>query len=57
MHRIALALGRALLIASGPELFGVAQMNNAGNAYEKPIEVDDALAQAEQRRPIFASIA
>jgi hypothetical protein len=45
VHQIPLALGTALLVASGAGLFGVAQMNKAANAYDNLIEVDDAEAR------------
>lgn len=45
VYQILLALGTALLAASGAGLFGVAQMNKAVNAYENLIEVDDAQAR------------
>ncbi|HEX7936590.1 MAG TPA: methyl-accepting chemotaxis protein [Paraburkholderia sp.] len=46
VHQIPFALGVALLVASGAGLFGVFQMNDAANAYENLIEVDDAQARA-----------
>lgn len=45
IHQLPLALGAALLVASGAGLFGVFQMNNAANTYKRLIEVDDAQAR------------
>jgi methyl-accepting chemotaxis protein len=45
VHQIPLALGTALLVASGAGLFGVFQMNDAANTYESLIELDDAQAR------------
>ncbi len=45
-HQLPLALGSALLVASGAGLFGVYEMNSAASAYERLIKVDDAEARA-----------
>jgi methyl-accepting chemotaxis protein len=42
VHQLPLALGVALLAASAAGLFGVFQMNDAANTYERLIEVDGA---------------
>lgn len=45
VHQLPLALGVALLVASAAGLFGVFQMNDAANTYERLIEVDDSQAR------------
>jgi methyl-accepting chemotaxis protein len=45
VHQLPLALGAALLVASAAGLFGVFQMNDAANAYERIITVDGAQAR------------
>jgi methyl-accepting chemotaxis protein len=45
VHQLPLALGVALLVASAAGLFGVLQMNDAANTYERLIEVDGAQAR------------
>jgi methyl-accepting chemotaxis protein len=45
VHQLPLALGAALLVASGAGLFGVWQMNDAANAYERLVLLDDAQAR------------
>jgi methyl-accepting chemotaxis protein-1 (serine sensor receptor) len=45
VHQLPLALGTALLVASTAGLFGVFQMNDAANAYERIIAVDGAQAR------------
>lgn len=45
VHQLPLALGLALLVASGAGLFGAFEMNRAASAYEHLIEVDDVQAR------------
>ncbi|CAG4917385.1 methyl-accepting chemotaxis protein [Paraburkholderia saeva] len=45
VHQLPLALGAALLMASAAGLFGVFQMNDAANTYERLIEVNGAQAR------------
>lgn len=45
VHQLPLALGVALLVASAAGLFGVFQMNDAANTYERLIEVDGSQAR------------
>ncbi|HKR43972.1 MAG TPA: methyl-accepting chemotaxis protein [Paraburkholderia sp.] len=45
VHQLPLALGAALLVASGAGLFGVLQMNRAAHTYERLVSVDDAQAR------------
>ena len=45
VHQLPLALGVALLVASAAGLFGVFQMNEAADTYERLVEVDGAQAR------------
>ncbi|APA88885.1 methyl-accepting chemotaxis protein [Paraburkholderia sprentiae WSM5005] len=53
VHQLPLAFGIALLAASTAGVFGVVEMNNAANAYERLIEVNGA----QQRRIADALVA